>query len=779
MILTPIIDPDWCIVENQFDIAKNRHYESVFSLGTGFMTTRASIEEGFENDDQSVEYERRMDNTTLEKPRDTKSRWGTFMPVIQAEHPTLRTGIVNLPYYLGLVIKVDGEKLNMEKSTIQNYSRWLDLKTGTLYRRLSWETSSGKQVEITWRRFMNPQDRFVCVQDVTVTPSQAAELTVESFIDNNVRTNGFDKYIDSSVKAQGDLIVSDAVTNRLNRVVTASQCFYNLPMLQKIEKLSARKIAGCASFQLEGGKTLEIRKISVTASDLYFPPTQLLELAQALISENCKFTGEALHERHCSVWADLWRKSDIEIQADDIPGYNSQLAIRAAIFHLLKAKGLEERALLDPKGSTTEAYYGSVFWDYECFMLPFFIYTHPDLARTGPAFRYRSLEAARKLALECDYPGAKYPWQSDSFGNETCVPWQYADHQVHISADVAMGVWHYVNATGDMNFLYEKGAEIIIETARFWMKRVDRLPGKEGVQILGVMGPDEYKPITNNNAFTNFVARLNLNLAVRVAGEMKLNAPHQYDRLAEKIKLSDNELGDFMHIAAEINLPVDTERNIIWQCDHFDTDYAEIDIQGMWKDRSRLFGFYVTQEKRYRSKVIKQADVLALIGIFPNSFTPEQKAASFKYYEPFTIHDSSNSYTHRQMVAANLGWPEAAYESWLRAIDIDFGSLPRSGEGLHYANVGGMWQQVVFGFCGLTSALNKNCLVFKPCLPQAIKSIRFPLIWKGKKVSVTVTHELVGVQNELTSELAYWVYDTKYIVPAGKVSIEKTEYAGL
>ena len=434
---------------------------------------------------------------------------------------------------------------------------------------------------------------------------------------------------------------------------------------------------------------------------------------------------------------------------------------------------------MDPKGSTTEAYYGSVFWDYECFMLPFFIYTHPDLARTGPAFRYWSLEAARELARECDYPGAKYPWQSDSFGKETCVPWQYADHQVHISADVAMGVWHYVNATGDMNFLYEKGAEIIIETARFWTKRVDRLPGKEGVQILGVMGPDEYKPITNNNAFTNFVARLNLNLAVQVAGEMKLNAPHQYDRLAEKIKLSDNELGDFMHIAAEINLPVDTEHNIIWQCDHFDTDYAEIDIQGMWKDRSRLFGFYVTQEKRYRSKVIKQADVLALIGVFPDSFTPEQKAASFKYYEPFTIHDSSNSFTHRQMVAANLGWSEVAYESWLRAIDIDFGNLPRSGEGLHYANVGGMWQQVVFGFCGLASALNKNCLVFKPCLPKAIKSICFPLLWKGKKLSVTVTHESVSVQNESTSELAYWVFDTKYTVPAGKVSIEKTEYAGL
>jgi len=767
MLQTPHIDPNWCIVEDHFDVSRNRHNESVFSLGTGFMTTRASMDEGFADDDQSVEYARHMDNTTLEKSRVTKSRWGTFMPVIQGRHPTLRTGIVNLPYYLGLVITTDGESLDQESSDISGYCRWLDLHTATLYRRLTWKTRAGKTLTITWRRYMNPDQRFSCVQDVAITSDQAVQVSVESYVDNNVRTNGFDKFTRAEVGSSGDLIWSDVTTNLDNRVVTASRCVFNLLTQQQILP-AERRISALASFQLEAGQTLQVRKLSFTATDAYFASADLLQVASRAIADNAEMDAHRLHAQHVQTWADLWEKTDIQIQAQDTPGYNSQLAIRSAIFHLIKAKGQEARGLLCPKGITTEMYYGSVFWDFEIFILPFFIYNLPEIARTGPVFRSAGLDAARRLARAYGYTGARYPWQSDAFGDETCVPWQYADHQVHISADVAIGIWHYVSATNDRDFLYNHGAEVIFETARYWVDRIDHLPGRPGAHILGVMGPDEYKPITNNNAFTNYTARLNLQLAVQVAAEMKANAPRRYASLIEKIGLSDAELASFSQVAAEISLPEDRERGIIWQCDDFETAFAEIDIAGLWTDRTRLFGFYVSQEKRYRSKVIKQADVLALLGVFPSSFEERQKAASFTYYEPFTIHDSSNSMTHRQMVAADLGWAEIAYESWLRAIDIDFGSLPRSNDGLHYANVGGMWQQIVFGFGGVASALNAGCLTFKPCLPEQIGSITFPLIWKGQKLRATVKPGWVSVENLATAPLEFTAGGRTFTVAPGQ-----------
>ncbi len=283
------INPDWCIVEDHFEITRNRHYESVFSLGSGFMTTRASIDEGFADDDQSVEYERRMDNTTLEKTRATKSRWGTFMPVVQANHPTLRQGIVNLPYYLGLVIHVDGEKLDLEHSQISNYQRWLDLQTGTLYRRVTWQTQSGKRVEIAWRRTMNLQERFACVQDVQLTTSQPADLLLESYVDNNVRTNGFDAFIRFAVGAEGDLLYSDVTTNLQSRIVTASQCWYNRPVEQQAG-MTERRATASASFHLGGGETLEVRKISFTAADAYFPSQHLLENCGASRTSRSRLT---------------------------------------------------------------------------------------------------------------------------------------------------------------------------------------------------------------------------------------------------------------------------------------------------------------------------------------------------------------------------------------------------------------------------------------------------------------------------------------------------------
>lgn len=758
---------DWCIVEDKFDIKKNRHYESVFSLGTGYMTTRASIDEGFSDDDQSVEYTRYMDNTTLEKTPESKSRWGSFIPVVQADHPTLRVGIVNLPYYLGLIPWVDGERLDLESCSIRNYLRWLDLKTGTLYRFVNWHTESGKNVDIYWRRYMDLDDRFGCVQDVRIETDQRIDFLIESFIDNDVRTNGFDKYIQCSVGNKEDLIYSTIVTNKNNTVVTASKCFSNLQGSNSIDA-SQRRVINKYSFTLEKEQTLDIHKVSFTASDLYFPKEQLLSIAMEAVKSNDCSDTEQCFDKHASLWGLRWQTADIQIDAEDPPGYNSQLAIRTAIFHLLKAKSLDDRALLCPKGSTTELYFGSVFWDYEIFIQPFYIYNNPDIARTAPIFRYKGLQPARELAKQYGYNGAKYPWQSDRYGNETCVPWQYADHQVHISASVVVGLWHYVMATGDLDYLFDMGAEIVIETARYWVERVDKIPGKPGYQILGVMGPDEYKPITNNNAYTNFVARFNLNLAVKIINDLKTKHPEKYSKLKEKILIDESEIAHFKTVASRISIPKDASSHIIWQCDDFDSLFAEVDIKNLWKDRTRLFGSYLSQEKRYRSKVIKQADVLALIGVFPAAFTKEEKSASFQYYEPFTIHDSSNSMTHRQLNAANLGWKEIAYESWLRAIDIDFGHLPRATDGLHYANIGGMWQQVVFGFCGLASALNSDQLVFTPCLPDQIKSIKFPVIWKGQRIVATVNHDQIIVENKSDEPIEFYVNGLRNEAAAGE-----------
>ena len=84
-----------------------------------------------------------------------------------------------------------------------------------------------------------------------------------------------------------------------------------------------------------------------------------------------------------------------------------------------------------------------------------------------------------RKAREYGYEGALYAWESADTGDETTpqarhpARWPghnnpYGEREHHISADIAYAVWQYWRATGDNAFMLEAGAEILVETARFW-----------------------------------------------------------------------------------------------------------------------------------------------------------------------------------------------------------------------------------------------------------------------------------------------------------------------
>ena len=766
------IDPNWSVIEDKFDVTRIKHNESVMALGTGFLTTRSSFDEGFEDDEQNLTYERKAMNVSLEVVPTRKSRWGTFIPLVQGQHPHWNVGVINLPYMLGLEVHANDEKLNMETEKISGYKRWLDMKTATLYRTFVWETKSGTVLNILFKRYMNPDDRFVTIQEISITAiSGNAQITLKSYIDNDVRTNGCDKFIERTVGFAADRVIYSDVTGNLgDRIITVSRLASEKCDSHVIE-CEDRRVNASLSFEIYEGEEVNARKISAQAACVYFDKESLLDEGIKMINEVMQKTPDELHSAHSAVWAKKWNVSDIQIKANDDDGYNSQRAIRQAIYHLLRARSTDPRALNCAKGSTSEMYLGSVCWDMEIFFQPFYIYTKPELAKMTGLYRYNILDGARRSAKAHNYKGARYPWQTDRYGNEVCSLFEYADHEIHISADIVVGLWHYYLNTKDKDFLYNKGLEIILETSRYWSTRVNRLPGRKGWHILGVMGPDEYKPITNNNAYTNFVVRESLRLAEKVVNMCKADSPEAYKALCEKIGFNESELALFNEIADELPIPKCEKRKIIWQCDDFDTAFCEIDIDGLWKDRDKLFGFYTTQELRYRAKCLKQSDVIALMGLYTEAFTKEEMAASFDYYNPYTIHDSSNSLCHNAIVAACIGRPDEAYANWKKSMDIDFGLKPKASEGIHFANVGGMWQEIVIGFCGMKNALDADILTLEPCMPKELESISFSVIWKGKSVNVTVTGSSVTLTNQSDKDIEF---NVKGKITTAKPNAEKT-----
>ncbi len=96
------------------------------------------------------------------------------------------------------------------------------------------------------------------------------------------------------------------------------------------------------------------------------------------------------------------------------------MVLRLHIFHLLQTVSpntVDMDAGVPARGLHGEAYRGHIFWD-ELFILPYLNFHFPEISRELLLYRYRRLDAARRLAREAGFRGAMYPWQSGSDGRE-------------------------------------------------------------------------------------------------------------------------------------------------------------------------------------------------------------------------------------------------------------------------------------------------------------------------------------------------------------------------
>jgi kojibiose phosphorylase len=261
------------------------------------------------------------------------------------------------------------------------------------------------------------------------------------------------------------------------------------------------------------------------------------------------------------------------------------------------------------------------------------------------------------------------------------------------------------------------------------------------------MGPDEYLCITNNDAYTNEMVRRALRFTLAALATLQAERPEEHAALVRRLAIRPAELADYASIADGLPLGVDS-RGVIQQCDHFE-ELEDVDFASVWKDRSRPFGHFISQERNYRSKALKQADVLMLPYLFPGDF--EMLAANYDYYEPLTTHDSSLSCVIHAVLATRLGRREEGLALFQRALGIDFD--PEAGgaaEGIHIANCGGIWQAVILGFAGMSWAYESGTLSFDPRLPPGWQVLQFPVCWKGARYSVRITpegvelHEVTG-----------------------------------
>jgi kojibiose phosphorylase len=190
-------------------------------------------------------------------------------------------------------------------------------------------------------------------------------------------------------------------------------------------------------------------------------------------------------------------------------------------------------------------------------------------------------------------------------------------------------------------------------------------------------------------------------------------ASHMYDGLDQQTGLHEQFAG-FLQLE-----PVDLAR--------YEPRNAPMDV---------LLG----RERTERSQVIKQADVVMLMALLWERFTPEVRETNYRYYEPLCGHGSSLSPAVHSLVAARLGDVAVATQYLRETWSIDLGdAMGNTAGGVHMGALGGLWQAVVLGFGGMS--LSGDGLRFDPHLPVNWDSLSFAVRHRGRTVRATVRRE--------------------------------------
>jgi kojibiose phosphorylase len=445
---------------------------------------------------------------------------------------------------------------------------------------------------------------------------------------------------------------------------------------------------------------------------------------------------------HRDAWLTRWQASDLRIEGDPA----AQRALRFAIYHLMSAANPhDDRVSIGARGLSGTAYKGHVFWDTDIFMLPFFLLTYPEAARALVMYRYHTLAAARAKATRLGYRGALYAWESADSGEDVTPPFVVAsdgqivrvltgEQEQHISADVAFGVWNYWHATGDDRFLIAAGAEILIETARFWTSRVER--EEDGrYHIRGVIGPDEYHETIDDNAYTNGMAQWNLEVAAEIANLVAERWPRPWQELSRRLGIEPEEPHRWQQIARDFYTGFDKRTGLFEQFRGY-FGLEEIDLAA-FIPRTASMDVLLGRNRIQRSKIIKQPDVVMLIHLLWDRMPPHVRKANFEYYEPRCGHGSSLSPAIHALVAARLGDTALAERYFRQAAEIDLNdSMGSAAGGIHAAALGGLWQAAVLGFAGLhfSGERPEHCAN----LPPSWRSLSMRFQWRGRWHELTL-----------------------------------------
>ncbi|MBN2097863.1 MAG: glycoside hydrolase family 65 protein [Candidatus Omnitrophica bacterium] len=747
-------DDLWLIEEPRWVRHLQNIRESQFTLGNGYLGIRGVLEE---------------------IPYDAMA--GTYVAGVYDKMGSQVDELVNLPNPVNFRFTIAGEKLDLIATDILEHQRILNMKKGLLIRHTVYQDTKKRRYDYQSLRFVSQHDRNIGAMQIVITALDAAcSIDVDTGIDTSVSNAGIlsegrkrhFRVKELGQAHQAGYLVAETVERR-HTLVYWSGFYYQINGKKTYAQDNIFRL------RLGKGQTVTFTKIFYIK---HFPCKEASTSykKESFARFNQAFRGKfyLLLRNHIKAWERLWKKADIVVDASR----NLQENLRFNIYHMLITAHYDSGfSSIGARTLSGEGYRGHIFWDAEIFLLPFYLFNFPRAAKNMLLYRCKRLNQSRELAQKEGYRGAKFAWESAGTGEEETPQWskdldntviKIHTHQQehHITADIAYAVYKYYLVTADEEFMRYYGYELFFETARFWASRVKYNKKRKKYEVNYVIGPDEFHREVNNNAFTNMMAKWNLLTAHKLFYQLKKQGS-LYKTLLSKLNLSEKEVKDWKKISAGIAINVNKNK-IIEQFDGY-FKLKEVSLTRTDENGIPLIPIKLKPRMLGKTRLVKQADVLMLLCLLDDVFNLDTKIANYDFYIKRTVHKSSLSPAIHALLACEVGDLTRAYNLFKVSLRADIANVyGNTYEGIHGASLGGTWQAVIFGFCGVK--IIKEKIALNPHLPRAWNKIAFSLFWQQSIIALELTNDSIRLKvlSRTKKEMALTVFNRPVCLKTNK-----------
>ena len=753
-----VLDP-WSIIENKFDSSKMIDSESIFSLGNGKIGQRGNFEEDFSNNKTIGNY-----ISGIYFRDKTKVGWW------KKGYPDYFAKMVNCPNWNKIRITINNELLDLNKCEILFYKRELNMKEGWCERKALITTNNSIKIEIQSKKFISLKRKNIGAINYKIKVfDNNIKVKVLPCIDINIRNNDSnwnEPFVTTinSISKNNLGIVNSSVINSEFEISTFFKTFYSINN-KKIDanyiESNDKNLIGCSSkFLLNKNDELTLFKVGGYVNSNDSEKKSFNDIIKKECDNALKVGFFDLCKENIEEWNKIWEDSDIIINGD----VKSQQAIRFNIFQLNQTfNGNDPNLNIGPKGFTGEKYGGVTYWDTEAYCVPFYLGTkHSDVAKNLLNQRYNQLENAIKNAekIGLNHGAALYPMVTVN-GEECHNEWEITFEEIHRNAAIAQAIKKYITFTDDFEFLENKGIKILIAISRFWEQRVNFSSLLNKYVILGVTGPNEYENNIDNNWYTNYSAKWCLEYTIYQLSEITKRSKRSNEFLYKENGLSRNEISSWKKIIENIHLPYSKDLNVFIQNDGFlNKDLKPINNI---PQSQRPINQNWSWDRILRSPYIKQADVLQGFYFFEDDFTKTELVSNFKFYEQFTVHESSLSACIHSILASRINNVDKAYDYYIRASRLDLDDYNKEiKQGLHITSMGGSWMSIVEGFAGLKVKNDK--IYFDTKIPKKWESYSFKVNIKNRKIEIKIDQKSTSAKLISGDKINLIINDTDTIL---------------